>query len=569
MKCRHCLLMALLFLWGTVLCLFYGRMGFVPLDQSIVFDGGWRIISGQVPFRDFSAPNNVVPIVIQGLFFKVLGVNWFAYCLHAAIFNGLFCLLTFSFLRLMGGSTWVSAFYAFLSGVIFYPPLGVPFMDQHAFFFVLLTLWLAVWGVKTHSLPQKLLSWIFLPIATVVAFLSKQIPTLFAVPVVVIIVLVMTGKKHFKTMLAAVLSSTAGMAIVLAMAIKLLNIDIFQMKSALFDLPSRMGRERIADYILYSPIHIKLNSLFYPFSKKITLKLHSFDLIYISVLAVLVISILSYLKLFPGFKMINIKGNYRKIALALSLLVICNLFILWTLNQAENGIPFLFISLGLVHIAIFGLLSFRIEQKKAAGLKYVLIFIFLFVAVLDAYVFNKNVNSTRMVNEFEPGRKFGTSSDKLPSGFKFIDFGVPLDCWFPPMDFKRTVEYLKSQKANFFLLGDSSIIYGLTGRPSVNPVLWFHPGYTMPLLDSDDFYLYEERLLENIQKYKVKYLVLERSSTFFDVSLNSFKKLASLIIENSAENREFGKFKILRVDRRKGVRQAGMSPQENHRPGRS
>ncbi len=560
MKYRHYLLMGLLFLWGTALCLFYGRMGFLPLDQSIVFDGGWRIVSGQVPFRDFNTPNSVVPIVLQALFFKLLGVNWFAYCLHAAIFNGLFCLLVFYFLRLLGGSMWVSAFYAFLSGVIFYPPFGVPFMDQHAFFFVMLALLLAVWASKAQSLSKKILSWVFLPVTLVAAYLSKQIPTLFAVPIVVMIVLVMTGKKYFKTMLAAVFSSIVGMTIVLAAALKILKIDILQMKSAFFDLPSKLGGERIFDYILYCPIFIKVKSLFYPFYTKIILKLYSFDLIYISALAVLVISIISYLKLFPGFKMINMKGNYRKIALAVALLVICNLFILWTLNQAENGIPFLFVSLGLMHIVCFGLLSSAVVQKKMAGLKYILNIVFILVAVLDAFAFNKNVNKTRMVNDFEPGTKFGTSSEKLPSGFKFIDFAVPWEYRFRPNDLKQTVEYLKNQKANIFLLGDSSIVYGLTRRPSVNPSLWFHPGYTMPLLDSDDFRLYEERLLENIQKYKVKYLVLEGGGTFFSVSLNNFKKLGALIVEDSVENRKYGKFEILRLDRTKSLQRPGPRP---------
>jgi hypothetical protein len=90
----------------------------------------------------------------------------------------------------------------------------------------------------------------------------------------------------------------------------------------------------------------------------------------------------------------------------------------------------------------------------------------------------------------------------------------------------------------------------------------------MPLLDSDDFRLYEERLLKNIQKYKVKYLVLEGGGTFFNVSLNNFKKLAGLIVEDSVENRKYGRFEILRIDRTKWRQRAGPSPQENLPQGR-
>ena len=42
----------LLFAIGVGVNLTFGRRGFLPLDQSIVFDGGWRLVSGQVPFHD-------------------------------------------------------------------------------------------------------------------------------------------------------------------------------------------------------------------------------------------------------------------------------------------------------------------------------------------------------------------------------------------------------------------------------------------------------------------------------------------------------------------------------------
>jgi hypothetical protein len=89
----------LLFLFGFALCLHHGRVGLMPLDQSIVFDGAWRLLCGQVPFRDFGTPAGLAPIALQALLFGAFGVSWFVYCLHAAIFNGLFCVLAFRLLR--------------------------------------------------------------------------------------------------------------------------------------------------------------------------------------------------------------------------------------------------------------------------------------------------------------------------------------------------------------------------------------------------------------------------------------------------------------------------------------
>ena len=84
---------AVIFALGAANCLYLGRLGFMPLDQSIVFDAGWRILNGQVPYRDFVTPTAVVPGGTQALFFAAFGVNWSAYVLHAALLNGAFAVL--------------------------------------------------------------------------------------------------------------------------------------------------------------------------------------------------------------------------------------------------------------------------------------------------------------------------------------------------------------------------------------------------------------------------------------------------------------------------------------------
>src|SRR5947199_267463 len=80
----------------------------------------------------------LTPGLLQALFFRLFGVNWFAYCVHAALTNALFCLLVYRFLRLLGGGRGPALVYAALSGVVMYPPFGVPYYDQHAFVFTFL-----------------------------------------------------------------------------------------------------------------------------------------------------------------------------------------------------------------------------------------------------------------------------------------------------------------------------------------------------------------------------------------------------------------------------------------------
>ena len=53
-----------------------GHRGIYLYDESTVFDGGWRIVQGQVMYRDFYAPYGPVVYWLQGQFFRVLGVSF-------------------------------------------------------------------------------------------------------------------------------------------------------------------------------------------------------------------------------------------------------------------------------------------------------------------------------------------------------------------------------------------------------------------------------------------------------------------------------------------------------------
>ena len=177
-------------LFAAALNFHYGPRGFMPLDHSVVFDGGWRILSGQVPFRDFTTPNALTPSFLQAGFFLAFGVTWKAYVLHATVFNALFAVLVYALLRLSGGSRLTAAFYAGLSGIVFYPPLGVPFHDQHAFVFTLLAITLAVCARRVHGPRRQLVLWMLVPLALSAAALSKQTPVLLGTPIVLALALV-------------------------------------------------------------------------------------------------------------------------------------------------------------------------------------------------------------------------------------------------------------------------------------------------------------------------------------------------------------------------------------------
>jgi hypothetical protein len=40
-------------LWSFAWTFYLGHCGIFAFDQSMMFDGAWRILSGQAPFKDF------------------------------------------------------------------------------------------------------------------------------------------------------------------------------------------------------------------------------------------------------------------------------------------------------------------------------------------------------------------------------------------------------------------------------------------------------------------------------------------------------------------------------------
>ena len=186
-RLRPALECGLLSLLAIALVLHYGRRGFMPLDQSIVFDGGWRTLHGQVPYRDYITPFGVPSFVIQAGFFAVFGVSWLAYVLHAAVLNALFALGVLALLRLLGASRWIALPAAALSAVVFYPPAGTGFADQDSFFFVLFAVLAAVAAAATESRRRALALWGAVPPLILVATLCKPVPGVLAIPLVLVV----------------------------------------------------------------------------------------------------------------------------------------------------------------------------------------------------------------------------------------------------------------------------------------------------------------------------------------------------------------------------------------------
>jgi hypothetical protein len=509
----------LLFAIGLASNLTFGRRGFLPLDQSIVFDGGWRIASGQVPFRDFVAPSAHVPSVIQAAFFNAFGVTWFAYCLHASIINGLFAVIVYGLLRIAGSTRIEAAGAGALSTFFFYPPAGTPFMDQHSFLFMT-AMFLAV-AVGTVAIgAAELASWFAVPILFVLGYLSGQIPIAFGALGVVAWVALhpQRAPRWFAALAAGTVVSAAGLFVIHA----LWGLDWRAAWTYTVALPLQVAGDRTARPGIVGPIRMVAATLVrFPF----WVKLWSLDLALIAAIPVIVLH-----------------RTRPRWALQAWLLIVCILttaaFLAFTRTLMQTGLA---LTMVIVGVAMAGT-----REALPTIIATPLIAMLSLAAIRDTVVFAINVDAPRLEHVQYNPEEARRAEGHLPPGLEFIRWsrgpsGLDAD------ELTALVRFLRDADGNFLLIGDSSILYGLTGKPSVSPVLWMDPRLSMPHPEAPEFAAFERDLIERARRNNVHRVVIDRPQTWTHLRLEHFPQIVSLTRNGACGEHTFGVARVLEV----------------------
>ena len=489
------------------LCLNYGRLGINPLDQSIVFDGGWRILSGQLPFRDFTTPLGIVPSAMQALFFAAFGVSWFTYCLHAAIVNALFAIVALVIARRLGAGFWTAWFVGVGSAIVFYTPFSVPFSDQHSFFFSACCVWTTLESAGNGARARRAL--LATPSLAALALLSKLIPAGF---VVVPCVLVASARSLRNDPWWLV----AGLALPVAVgvaAVAAIHAPIHDLIYFMFTLPAQVGAHRTVDYVVEGTL----------FGARVEhIWLEWVDLLPISralVAGLWLATIAAWVAPRGVSHPVDRSASARLLGFSLWLALVTAAFTYVTNNAASNGLAFLpliVVSAWLAFSRAFeGFASREFGHRRTV---HVVLAVLVFAAsASDLWRFNQNVNAEhghtmfdRSLPRWSPGGRLGF----LRLNDKSYAFDV-----------RDILPYIASRPDNFLLIGDSAFLYGATGHPSVFPALWFHYGLTTPAPGSDEFPAFDARVLSNVMKYDARYIIQEGDRAPMGGALNDFTQL--------------------------------------------
>jgi len=170
-----------LLFFSVALNQYYGYLGINPIDSFISFNSGFDILNGYFPFKDYWTITGPFIDFIQAIFFKIFGISWFSYILHASIFNFIFAISVFYTLHKFELNVHYCFIYAFLVSVLAYPSAGTPYVDHHSSFLSIISIFCFILALKTSSKKY----WFSLPILLGIAFLSKQTPAAYIVLLIV------------------------------------------------------------------------------------------------------------------------------------------------------------------------------------------------------------------------------------------------------------------------------------------------------------------------------------------------------------------------------------------------
>ena len=167
----------IIFLFSFLINIYYAKFGVFPIDTFLHYDSGYRILENEYPIKDYWIVSSFVVDFIQAVFFKIFGVNWYAYVMHSSLFNALISICTYSFFLYLRINRLKSLILTICFSILAYTVSGTPFVDHHATFFSLIATYILI---RNLSLNNKFL-WFLIVFLFFLAFLSKQVPTAYII----------------------------------------------------------------------------------------------------------------------------------------------------------------------------------------------------------------------------------------------------------------------------------------------------------------------------------------------------------------------------------------------------
>jgi hypothetical protein len=529
------LLPFLLIIFAFLFSIYSGRRGIHPLDQPIVFDGAYRILSGQTIYNDFQAPVGPVTFMLQALVFRIFGISWNIMIVTAAVCNAVAAVLV---VRIIGIFTGFSKFYSYLAGFLtavwFYPPFGTVYMEQTALLFGLVS----IWGILESSITKReLIKRSLLIIAGgsyALAILSKQNIGLFLL-LPIVFVFFMTWRNTREALLSILFSLAGFLLPIIIFGFYLYSsntIDLFRFY--VLEIPSDLGLRRL----------FNIGRMIQRYSTSIYISFISFVFVLMNV------AIIIFRK-----NTQDARKSFFAGAISISLIITQQLSILSARNQAENYLGLIGLVIGLTFAFFQPLIiplfnwSRNIFTKNSTRIseKGILSFYYLAIIVISGVIFGLGIriSTSRVVHDYYANADFNDALD-IP-GMEWVRWGPQYiqGQIVKAEDIEGVYQYLLDTGEQFYVFPEYAFFYGILGVPSHQPLLWFHKGLTF---NNTNRTFIDEKIVDGLSSNDVKVIVLSSTGTpGTENLLKEFTEYEKAIAEDYEQVATYGIFQIYKL----------------------
>ncbi len=511
-----------------------GGRGLLPLDQAIVFEGGHALGCGRVPFVDLAAPAGLPLFLIQRSLFAILGVGWRAYLLHGALLSALGALATYGLLRPRAATARLPLAAAAATAVVFLPPIGVPYPDHGSFLFSGLAL-LAADRARSRRGGAATLLAVLAGASWSWAFLAKPIPAAFALPLVVF--LLRRPEAGARPLSRALSAFVAGSLVTGGATLGLAGVDGGSYLEGLRWLLT-VGEGRITRLHADSMAHLR--AVVAP-AWSVPLPLW------------LLVGGLAAWSAGRGAEQDDAERSaaWRDRLLSTGLLLASLFYASLTFRSGWTSLGWLPLAWGLAWAPADRRLSAAMERgsgardPRAARRIRIAGVIAGLACVAWLGFFHVVVNERRGALLLDLRGRL--AAQPVPPGLEGLDPVTPAFTATDGESLRGVVAFLRDRPERFFLLGDSSLIYGLAGRCSTSPVLWFHPFLTVPWRGETATVEFQEQLIGRLERERVHYLVVENGGTQMGVTPDTLPRVRDWAAPRTRAAHRFGAFEVFEL----------------------
>jgi len=500
-----------------------GHRGIYLYDQSTVFDGGWRVVQGQVMYRDFYAPYGPVVYWLQAQFFRAIGVAFSSMVLAGGVINAIAVVCVIWIVRRLAPAPahrFAAVAGGFLTALWFGAPSGILWYEQTAFCFNLLAVALILEaGFRSERAARYLR--IAAGCALALSVLSKQSAGVVLSPVPLAIVL-LTSAPDRRRMLVALGQVLAGIVLVsvLFIAWLLLASSFEGFWQSVVVMSRALGTQRLG--LVRSSRDLLLLQKTWAFIRA-------------------AIATLALCALAP--RIVLRRQNAVILLVLVGYLILQNVFAELTFNDVENSVGYI----GLINALVFVLLTqilwtstSHVVVKRIKTAVTILAALVLFGrSSMNAW----RIDAERIVQQFDASTTF--AEPLHVKGASRVLWGEPTflndTARVTRRDFDDLNAWVGQCRCSFFVFSNSTLLYGLQHRISPQPWVLLTPDHSFL---SAEFDRVSSVIVDSLRRNQVTAVVLEGPLFERDPILLKMASLHDWIQRDFRMEQQFGGYQV-------------------------